>query len=583
MFKAMRLIVPIGILALALFVPTVVFADVNNFTVTDFTADYYLSNSNKHGAMRIVEHIVVNFTDNNHGILRALPNSYKQLPLNVHITSVTSETNAPAMYSTSTDTNGNEIIKIGDPNQTVTGVQEYTVDYSLQNVATFYPDHDELFWNVNGMQWNQDFTKVTARLHVPASLVFTRQPLCYEGPQGSTSQNCQVSQTSSELTVTAGPVYRRDGLSFVAAFPKGYFQAPVWQDYAQQYVVPAVLFSIPFILLSGSGFVWWFRKGRDPKGTGIIVPQYDAPDGMSALEVSAIVHFQIENRALTATLIDLAIRKYIRIIEADKKILLTTQKTYTLQLLKSDWGDLDDGARQLLETLFAPVGAKPGDSIELAKLGDVQRLQFVQTTKNIKKSIDESLTVRGYFTSNPTKFLAAPVIGVVVLAWILPIGTLLGAGATAGAVVFAIFYHFMPARTIKGVAAKEYIAGLKLYLSVAEKDRLKMLQSPNAPYMPHGDQPEQTVDLFEKLLPYAIVLKVEKEWAKQFEHLYLVPPNWYQGNYGTFSMVYMVSALSGGFSSAVGTSFSSTSSAAGSGFGGGFSGGGGGGGGGGGW
>jgi uncharacterized membrane protein len=133
------------------------------------------------------------------------------------------------------------------------------------------------------------------------------------------------------------------------------------------------------------------------------------------------------------------------------------------------------------------------------------------------------------------------------------------------------------------VAAKEHAEGLKLYLSVAEKDRLEKLQAPNAVYMPHTNAPEQTVQLFEKLLPYAIVLNVEKEWAKQFEHLYTQQPDWYQGNYTAFNTGYLVGALSGGFSAAVSSSFAPPSSSSGSGFSGGFSGGGGGGGGGGGW
>ena len=69
-----------------------------------------------------------------------------------------------------------------------------------------------------------------------------------------------------------------------------------------------------------------------------------------------------------------------------------------------------------------------------------------------------------------------------------------------------VFWHFMPARTAQGVAALEHIKGLKLYLEVAEKDRLKMLQSPTAPYAQKTDAPQQTVQLFETLLPYALFL-----------------------------------------------------------------------------
>jgi uncharacterized membrane protein len=101
--------------------------------------------------------------------------------------------------------------------------------------------------------------------------------------------------------------------------------------------------------------------------------------------------------------------------------------------------------------------------------------------------------------------------------------------------------------------------------------------------MPKSAAPKRTVELFEKLLPYAMVLGVEEAWAKQFENIYKTPPDWYQGNWSAFSAVYLTTSLNSGVQSAVNTAFSSPSSSSGSGFSGGGSGGGGGGGGGGGW
>jgi uncharacterized membrane protein len=133
------------------------------------------------------------------------------------------------------------------------------------------------------------------------------------------------------------------------------------------------------------------------------------------------------------------------------------------------------------------------------------------------------------------------------------------------------------------VDAREKIKGLKLYLETAEKDRIAMLQSPDAPYAAKSSEPKKTVELFEKLLPFAIVLGVENQWAKQFESIYTTPPDWYSGNWGAFSAVYLASSL-GGSMEAMGATFTPSGSSSSSGFGGGgFSGGGGGGGGGGGW
>lgn len=566
-------------------VPAAALADVNNFTVTDFTADYYLTRDDPQGQMHVIEKIKVNFTDNNHGILRAIPTQYKNQPLNIHINQVSSDTGAPAQYSTSTQ-NGNEVLKIGDPNSTVTGVQEYTIDYTVQNVITFYGDHDELYWDVNGDQWNQPFTHVHATVHLPAGLSVIKTPLCYTGAFGTTDgKDCTISQPTGLIIADASNLAAGFTLTFVAGFGKGYFRPTQLSDMWHDYGMYVAEFAVPFLLIGGAGFLWWWKRGRDAKGTGVIVPQYDAPDDLSPLEVGTLIDFRVDSRDITATIIDLAIRKYLRIVEQDKTVLLVKSKQYSIDILKTDLSGLNEWESQLMGAL---IGEADNGSVLLSK----QMPSLRTAVRSIKKSVDASLTDRGYFVSNPYRYLALPLAGLIVLIWLfaptgfaaLTPGGILGAGVTAGAIIFAIFFHFMPARTAKGVIANEYAQGLKMYLNIAEKDRIKMLQSPNAPYMPKTDAPQQTVELFEKLLPYAIVFKVENEWAKKFEDIYRTPPEWYGGNYAGFNAGYLAGSLSGGFSSAVATGFGVSGNASGSGFGGGgFAGGGGGGGGGGGW
>ncbi|MBR1875054.1 DUF2207 domain-containing protein, partial [Candidatus Saccharibacteria bacterium] len=142
--------------------------------------------------------------------------------------------------------------------------------------------------------------------------------------------------------------------------------------------------------------------------------------------------------------------------------------------------------------------------------------------------------------------------------------------------------------TDKGLDISNYMDGLKLYIKMAEADRLKFLQSVE------GVDTSETgiVKLNEKLLPYAALFGLEKSWMNELSKCYElheeVSPNWYASgfNYSIINSA-MRSAVSrpidtsssGGSS---GGSWSSSSSSSGGG-GGGFSGGGGGGGGGGGW
>jgi uncharacterized membrane protein len=147
--------------------------------------------------------------------------------------------------------------------------------------------------------------------------------------------------------------------------------------------------------------------------------------------------------------------------------------------------------------------------------------------------------------------------------------------AIISAIIVFVFGFLMPARTHKGVLAKEYILGLKEYLMVAEKDRIKF-----------HNAPEKNPKQFEKLLPYAMVLGVEKEWAEQFKDIYIQNPSWYNDPSGAnFNSLVLLSSLNSFSSStnSVLTSVPSSASGGGSGFGGGGGGGGFGGGGGGSW
>ena len=125
----------------------------------------------------------------------------------------------------------------------------------------------------------------------------------------------------------------------------------------------------------------------------------------------------------------------------------------------------------------------------------------------------------------------------------------------------------------------DHIEGFKMYLAAAEKDRLQFLHPP-----------EQTPELFESYLPYALALNVENQWADQFtsvfekiqdpqQHGY--QPRFYQQPGSTFNPSVFAHDMGRSFTQGVQSASSSPSSSGSSG--GGSSGGGGGGGGGGGW
>lgn len=573
-------------------------ADVNDFTVTSFSADETLSKADPQGELHIVERINVRFTDFNHGILRAIPATYKKHRLLLHVNSVSSTSGAPAMYSTYGQ-NGNMVVKIGDPGRTITGNQEYTVDYTVKNVITFYNDHDELFWDVNGDQWQQPFDKVNLTLHLPSGIKLDShlKPLCYTGDFGSKDRSCVMGTDGTaaivagktardEITVsTTRPLKGYQTLSYVAGFEKGFFQPFTAQDTLGEYGADITVFALSLLLLGGTAGLFWFRHGRDPKGKGVIIPEYGPPEGLGPIEVGTLVDFRTDNKDITAAIIDLAIRRYITVVEEknDRKLLPDT-KTYSLRLENMGMGELNEFERTIMDALF--TGTAPGETIDLAE----KKYSLSTTASVLRTTVKKSLINRGYFRPSAFKLrtfgrCVLCIIGVCIVGVVaahFQAGLAYGLGTVAGAVLAVIFFVFSAARTELGVTANEQMKGLKLYLNVAEKDRINKLQSPDARYAANVHEPKRTVELFEKLLPYAMILGVEKQWAEQFKNIYRTPPDWYSGNWSTFSAAYLVSSLNSGVGAQVNTAFASPSSSSGSGFGGG-AGGGGGGGGGGGW
>lgn len=90
-------------------------------------------------------------------------------------------------------------------------------------------------------------------------------------------------------------------------------------------------------------------------------------------------------------------------------------------------------------------------------------------------------------------------------------------------VVNYMFYKLLKAPTLKGRSMLDELEGFRLYLSIAEKERLNLL-----------NPSEKTPELFEVFLPYALALDVEQDWAEQFADVFdRLPsggeysPSWY--------------------------------------------------------
>ncbi|HTN78212.1 MAG TPA: DUF2207 domain-containing protein, partial [Acidimicrobiales bacterium] len=114
----------------------------------------------KDGDLHITEVIAYDFDSNErHGIFRDIPNRFhfddkhdRVYPLsNIEVTADPPSTPTDVKVSTV----GNETrIRIGDPDTTVTGQHTYTISYDVAGALNHFDDHDELFWNAIGTEWD---------------------------------------------------------------------------------------------------------------------------------------------------------------------------------------------------------------------------------------------------------------------------------------------------------------------------------------------------------------------------------------------------------------------------------------------
>lgn len=521
--------------------------DTQNFDITSFVADYYVTrDADSVSQMEVHETIIAQFPDydQNHGILRAIPENYDGHSLELKIKSVQKEDGSDWNYESYSE-NDNLVLKIGDADSYVYGRQVYNIAYTLRGVANL-PTSSRIFWDANGDQWQQPFGEVVARVHLPTDLATSvnDEVACFTGVFGSAESSCAISkneESNGEVMTfdTTRQLQAGETLTFEIPFADGTF-APykMSSQLVRKIIFWSIAGTIPTILALVVMIVLWRRHGRDPKGKGVTVPQYLPPKGISVLGSSMILKQGFAPASVSATIIDLAVRHYIKVYETGKKTF--DGYKYDLELTKKP-SDLQSEEKAVIDALFG-VSAGVGKRISLDDLKVTEALY--KDAQEIGHDVEAKMTEAGYFAIKPRRArLPYFIVGgaIVAFGFIFPPYTL---GLLPAGLIVLVFGFFMSAPTPKGAELKEYLLGIKMYMKLAEAERLKVLQSPRGDLTEKIDVANKgkLVKLYEKLLPYAMLFGIEKDWVKQFADLYERPPEWYSGT-ETFGAIYFASAL----------------------------------------
>jgi uncharacterized membrane protein YgcG len=507
------------------------------------------------GSMHVRETIGYDFgTALRHGIEREIPVKVrvdKRRTRDYPISGIT--VSSPSGAPAGVDVSGGAIttIQIGDPNNpNVTGRQTYVIDYDLQGVVNSFADHQELYWNAIGVGWSVPISTATVAVEGPASV---QKVACYQGIAGSTA-TCPASLSSGRGSFTATRLKPGEGMTVVSAFPLGTFPeaAPIFTSRPQPHrlvtafsLTPATGTVVPALLVLAGGLVLWLRRqGRDERYVGLtpglmpgpgqehtvarvsrahrepVAVRFTPPDRMRPGLLGTLIDTRADAVDVTATIVDLAVRGYLRIEEVRQ-----------WAGSKPDWK---------LVTVF-PAPAEPLLEYELhlmisifpqrneVLLSDLKNT-FSGSLKMVQSMLHAEVTRAGWFAQNPAALRArwvrvgsaTAVLGAVGT-WVLARTSdvaLLGLPVLFLGPALSRVASRMSARTAKGTALLAQAQGFRMYLEKAEANQIRF---------------EEGQDIFSRYLPYAMVFGVANRWAGVFAALAaggapVVVPTWYQGS-----------------------------------------------------
>lgn len=497
-------------------------ASARQLQIQKFSAEIFVE---QNAEIDVTETIEANFIGEWHGLYRTIPVEYVtpqgfNYSLFVTLDSATDDSGQKLKVDTSRE--GHYLKwKIYVDNAT-DAVRTITLHYRVSNGLKFFEDHDELYWNATGDEWDVPIGDASADILLPAGVTGVRAT-AFTGAYGSRAQNAEVSISDNTVKVAMlRPLGFHEGLTVVVGWDKGFVKEPGTGALIIQFLqsnwpifFPVLVFLFMFWL--------WYTRGRDPR-VGPIAVQYAPPDGMTPAEAGALVDDDAAMRDITATIVDLAVRGYIVIEEKEKDHMLGlySNKEYAFHLQKkpTEWTGLKPHELALLSGIFS-YGSAP--DVELSALQN----QFYKNLPSIKDGIFDGLMQHGYFLHRPDYvrggYITGGIAAGVILVFIgnalsqrtgMAIAPFLVAAVLSAAAIMG-FGWFMPSRTAEGAKALAAVLGFEDFLTHVEADRMERV--------------EQTPQTFEKFLPYAMALGVEKKWVGAFQNIYTQPPSWYQG------------------------------------------------------
>jgi uncharacterized membrane protein YgcG len=513
-------------------------AAAKSWRVADFQDDITVASD---GSAIVKERITLAFVGEWHGIHRNIPIQYPgpsgtNYELYLDVRSVTDGDGNGLKYESSVH-DGERDLKIYIPGAVDTA-RTVEITYRVRNGTRFFADHDEFYWNVTGNDWPVPVDHASATAHFPDIVSGSLRAQAFTGVYGSAQQDATANIVDADVQFeTTRRLPMRGGLTIDVYIPKDILHEASALTRFFWFLGGNPVLVLPVVTLAVMFALWWV-KGRDPDPGMSVAPMYEPPPGISPAEAGTLLNDSIHPRDITSTMVDLAVRGYIRIEETADKGVVFTHKDYVFHLLKpmAAWSDKDlaPHERVMLENVF-----DGGQEIRLSSLKN----RFYTAVPIIRQDIMSALRNKGIYLLDPESANAYSIVAAIAI--LIPFAVLQYVGwanflssvpllivsVLISAVIWWLFARVMTAKTIKGGRVRVSLLGFQEFMNRVDGERLRTMPS----------------NTFEKFLPYAMALGVEHHWAQAFAGIVKDPPSWYvgPGGYypGSFNPIFFSSSM----------------------------------------
>jgi hypothetical protein len=533
-------VVKLLLLLLALLLnPGYASAQARSWRVTDFTDTISIAADD---TTLVSEKITLAFVGEWHGIHRTIPVEYPgpqgtNYTLFLDVMSVTDENGNKLKYDSS-KSGATRDLKIYIPGAVDT-TRVVNIDYSVRNGVRFFDSsgesYAEFYWNVTGNDWPVPIDHASAFVTLPENAAGGLRAQAFTGAYGSRESEATAEVKGADVHFeTTRPLPMRGGVTIDIYIPQGVLKPPSALTKFGWFLSSNPVLFLPLLTLAVM-FALWYSVGRDPDPGVSVAPQYEPPKDICPAEAGTLIDDTIHPRDITSTIVDLAVRGYIKIEEKVDTFLVFHHKDYLFHLLKprEQWGpDLTPHERVMLENIF--LG---GAETRLSSLKN----RFYTVIPVVRQDIMSALKNKGIYTLDPESAngysivagvtIAILVVAVQVMGWMnlfysipLVIGSVL-----VSVLIWWLFARQMTAKTVAGARTRVAVLGFQEFMNRVDADRIKRMPP----------------DTFEKFLPYAMALGVEHHWAQAFDGIVKDPPSWYvsPNGYIGFSPLFFSSSM----------------------------------------